>query len=118
MTTTILGRGSLVKELPTSLLEGSIEDMQIKLDRRDAYIETLTKEAKDNNDLLVKMNTRVVYLTTLLLSINESETTKAQWEELLMVLAMTVPDRKELNDRLKFADPVAVLKYLDDQDLK
>ena len=118
MNTSLLGRGSFVNELPTSLVEGSVEDLKIKLERRDAYIESLTKEANDNNDLLVKMNTRVVYLTTLLLSINENETTKAQWEELLMVLAMTVPDRKELNDRLKFADPVAVLKYLDDQDLK
>lgn len=96
----------------------TIEDLKQKLERRDKFIEQLTSEVKDNQDLILAMNKRVVYLTTLLLAIKESETSKSQFEELLMVLAMTVPDRLELNTRLKYAEPTAVLKFLNDEDLK
>lgn len=111
-------RGSLVTELPKVPEEGSVEDLKIKLDRREKFIDQLVSETKDNQELILAMNKRVVYLTTLLLSIKESETAKDMWEELRMVLALTVPDRLELNTKLKYAEPKEVLKFLNDEDLK
>jgi hypothetical protein len=94
------------------------DDPQKQIERRDKFIETLVDEIKDNQELILAMNKRVVYLTTLLLAINESETAKDMWEELRMVLALTVPDRLELNTKLKYAEPKEVLKFIDDEDLK
>jgi hypothetical protein len=73
---------------------------------------------RKNQETMIKLHERVVYLTTLLIAINESETTKSQWDELLMVLQLTVPDRHEINRKLKYADANQVLSFLSDEDLK
>jgi hypothetical protein len=105
-------------EYPLQIKGHTIEDLQLKIRHRDETITKLIDESIANRDLIRDMNKRVVYLTTLLLSINESQTTKTQWEELLMVLKLTVPDRHELNSKLNDKSPQEILMFLDEEDLK
>lgn len=94
------------------------QELERKLKLMNEWSDRQLANDRKNQETMIKLHERVVYLTTLIVSINESETAKAQWEELLMVLQLTVPDRLELNKRLKYADANQVLTFLNDEDLK
>ena len=117
----IQGRGSLVTELPGGFEDPQIPEVEKLLDqiaRRDKLIAEQIKQMNDDRNLMNQITPRLAYLTTLLIAINDNETTKAQFEELLMTLALTVPDRQELVKKMHHVSPKYLLTFLEDSDLK
>jgi hypothetical protein len=86
--------------------------------RRDVERENLYSENSDLRESLEKAKDKVAYLVVLLSAIDDNDTTKAQWEELLMLLALTTPDRLELVNEIKKLSINNLLTYIDDNDLK
>ena len=117
---TVPGRGSQVTELPGGEppLISEVEKLLDMVARRDKLIDQQVEQIRRERETMAKVVPRLAYLTTLLIAINESETTKAQFEELLMTLALTVPDRLELTNKMKNVAADYLLPFLEDKDLK
>ena len=95
-----------------------IDELKAQITKRDNLIAEQIKQMNADRELMNQVTPRLAYLTTLLIAINDNETTKAQFEELLMTLALTVPDRKDLVQRMHHVSARTLLTFLDDTDLK
>jgi hypothetical protein len=113
-------RSSKIEELYEDSHLDIFDHAQLKqmIMRRDAERELLYSEQAELRESLGKAKDKVAYLVVLLSAIDDNDTTKAQWEELLMLLALTTPDRLELVNNIKNLSMTNLLTYIDDHDLK
>lgn len=105
---------------PFKPLDGvdTVESMKADRDYYKDMADEYVKMSKKQDQLMAEMKHRVLYLTVLFAAIEESPIANGLWEDLLLTLKLTCPDRDELMAKLRFMPPEEVIAILSPDELK